>query len=256
MNFLTIRTVGVFAVLVFARTACLLAQDQTGNLPTPAPGPVPAKVEATPIMPGTPAPTDTPAGLEPIDKRILGVLTNYRTANMDAAATPMTAGGKMAIAAKDSFDYPSFVLAFFNSGIGQLTNANPSFGQGLAGYARRYSTGVADQVIGNMLTEGIMPSLLHEDPRYFRMATGTGWHRLGYALTRTLVTRTDSGHARFNYSEFIGNGMDAAIGNAYYPDGRHLGDNVQRCFTQIGTDTLSNVIKEFWPDVKRRFRHH
>src|SRR5271170_7710692 len=137
---LTFRTVGAFAVLACATTACLLAQDQTGNLPTPTPTPAPARVEPAPIMPGTPAP-DTPPGSEPIDKRILGVLTNYRTANMDAAATPMTARGKMTIAAKDSFDYPSYVLAFFTSGIGQLTNANPSFGQGAAGYARRYSTG-------------------------------------------------------------------------------------------------------------------
>jgi hypothetical protein len=250
MVFSFLRTIGVFAAAACAATA-LYAQDQTGNVPTPAP----AKVEAAPIMPGTPAP-DTPPGSEPIDKRILGVLTNYRTANMDAAATPMTARGKMTIAAKDSFDYPSYVLAFFTSGIGQLSNANPSFGQGAAGYARRYSTGVADQVIGNMLTEGIMPSLLHEDPRYFRMATGSGWHRLGYALTRTLITRTDAGNARLNFSELIGNGISAGIGNAYYPDGRHLGDNAQRWVTQVGTDTASNVIKEFWPDLKRKFKHH
>jgi hypothetical protein len=208
---------------------------------------------SAPIAPGTPAP-DTPPGSEPIDKRILGVLTNYRTANMDDAATPMTARGKMAIAAKDSFDYPSYILAFATSGLGQLSNANPSFGQGMAGYARRYSTGVADQVIGNMLTEGIMPSLLHEDPRYFRMATGPGWTRLRYALTRTLITRTDKGSTRLNFSELVGNGIGAGIGNAYYPDGRHLGDNVQRWGTQIATDTLSNVIKEFWPDLKRKFK--
>ena len=250
MAFLNIRTIGVFAVAACAATG-LYAQEQTGNVPTPTP----AKVEASPIMPGTPA-QETPPGSEPIDKRILGVLTNYRTANMDAAATPMTPGGKMTIAAKDSFDYPSYVLAFFTSGIGQLTNANPSFGQGAAGYARRYSTGVADQVIGNMLTEGIMPSLLHEDPRYFRMATGSGWSRVRYALTRTLVTRTDAGTMRLNFSEIIGNGIGAGIGSAYYPDGRQLGDNVQRFAQQMGTDTLSNVIKEFWPDVKRRFKHH
>jgi len=251
MVFLSIRTVRVFAVLACATIASLCAQDQTGNLPTPSP----AKLEAAPIVPGTPAP-DTPPGSEPIDKRILGVLANYRTANMDAATTPMTAGGKMSIAAKDSFDYPSYLLAFFTSGVGQFTNENKSFGQGVAGYARRYSTGVADQVIGNMLTEGILPSLLHEDPRYFRMATGSGWRRLNYALTRTLVTRTDAGTMRLNYSEVVGNAIGAGIGNAYYPDGRHLGDNIQRCFTQIGTDTASNVIKEFWPDVKRRFKHH
>ena len=92
MAFSYIRTLGVFAVVAGAAIT-VYGQDQTGNLPTPAP----AKVEAapaTPIMPGTPAP-ETPPGSEPIDKRILGVLTNYRTANMDAAATPMTVGGKM-----------------------------------------------------------------------------------------------------------------------------------------------------------------
>ena len=207
------------------------------------------------IAPGTLRP-DTAPGSEPIDKRILGILTNYRTANMNAAAQPMTAAGKMTIAAKDSFDYPSYLVAFFTSGIGQLNDTNPSFGQGLKGYSRRYATGVADQVIGNMLTEGVMPSLFREDPRYFRMATGSTSRRLVYALTRTLVTRTDAGNTRLNFSELVGNGVSAGVGNAYYPDGRRLDDNVQRWGAQIATDTLSNVIKEFWPDVKRKFTHH
>ncbi|HME08480.1 MAG TPA: hypothetical protein VKG25_15600 [Bryobacteraceae bacterium] len=240
--------------IIFAIALCLTAAVYGQELTADAPAPTPEKI-STPILPGTPQP-DTLPGSEPIDKRILGVLTNYRTANMDAAASPMTAGGKMTIAAKDSFDYPSYLLAIATSGFGQLANDNASFGQGVKGYAHRYVTGVADQVIGNMLTEGIMPSLLHEDPRYFRMATGPGWTRLRYALTRTLVTRTDAGSTRLNYSEIIGNGIGAGIGNAYYPDGRHLGDNFQRWGTQIATDTLSNVIKEFWPDVKRKFRHH
>lgn len=241
-------------VLAFALAVNLTisgyGQDQAGNSPSSPP----EKLDG-PIVPGTPAP-NTPPGSEPIDKRILGVLTNYRTASMDDAATPMTAAGKMTIAAKDSFDYPSYILAVATSGIGQLTNANPSFGQGLKGYGHRYATGVADQVIGNMLTEGIMPSLLHEDPRYFRMATGPTWARLRYSLTRTLITRTDAGNTRLNFSELIGNGIGAGIGNSYYPDGRRLGSNVQRWVTQIGTDTLSNVIKEFWPDLKRKFKHN
>ena len=207
------------------------------------------------IAPGTLS-RDTAPGSEPIDKRILGILTNYRTANMNAAAEPMTAADKMTIARKDSFDYPSYLVAFFTSGNSQLNNQNPSFGQGLKGYSRRYATGVADQVIGNMLTEGVMPSLFHEDPRYFRMATGSTSRRLVYALTRTLVTRTDAGNTRLNFSELVGNGITAGIGNAYYPDGRRLDDNVQRWGAQIATDTLSNVIKEFWPDVKRKFTHH
>jgi len=225
---------------------CLTGASLFGQAPT---------APEAPIVPGTLKP-DFPPGSEPIDKRILGVLTNYRTANMDDASIPMTDKGKMAIAAKDSFDYPSYLLAIATSGFGQLGNANPSFGQGIKGYARRYGTGVADQVIGNMFTEGIMPSLLHEDPRYFRLASGPVSRRLGYALTRTLVTKTDSGSTRFNFSEVIGNGIGAGIGNAYYPDGRHLGNNMQRWGTQIATDTISNVIKEFWPDVKRKFRGH
>ena len=253
MTFAYVRMLSVFVCLA---GAFLYGQAPAADPSPPAPeNAAPAPIVPGTLKPGTPKP-DTPPGSEPIDKRILGVLTNYRTANMDEASTPMSARGKMTIATKDSFDYPSYLLAIATSGLGQLTNANPSFNQGLKGYARRYSTGVADQVIGNMFTEGIMPSLLHEDPRYFRLASGAISRRLGYALTRTLVTKTDAGNTRLNFSELIGNGIDAGIGNAYYPDGRHLGDNFQRWGTQIATDSLSNVIKEFWPDIKRKFRGH
>jgi hypothetical protein len=246
-----LRSLGVCGLVLSALAGCAWAQELTADRPVPAAEKV---VPAVPIVPGTPKPEVAP-GSEPIDKRILGVLPNYRTANMAAAAVPMTAKGKMTIAAKDSFDWPSYILAAGTSSIGQLSNANPSFGQGLKGYAHRYATGVGDQIIGNMLTEGIMPSLLHEDPRYFRMATGTKWARFRYAATRTLITRTDAGHARLNFSELGGNAIGAGIGNAYYPDGRHLGDNFQRFATQVGTDTFSNILKEFWPDIKRKFKH-
>ena len=139
------------------------------------------------------------------------------------------------------------------AGMYQFENEEPSFGQGVKGYFKRYGTSSVDQSMGNMLTEGVFPSLLHEDPRYFRQGVGGKWHRTGYALTRILVTRADNGTKRFNYSEFLGNSIAVAVSNAYYPDDRTVGDNLQKLGLQLGTDAISNVMKEFWPDVKHRF---
>jgi len=191
------------------------------------------------------------------DKRVFGVLPNYRTANESAIYTPITAKQKFIIASKDSFDYPLVLLAGAIAGFGQLTNQNPSFGQGLVGYARRLGTSYADQAIGNMMTEAIMPSLLREDPRYFRRGTGGVWSRTYYAATRIFVTRTDSGGKRFNFSEVLGNAAGVAISNAYYPDNRRAGYNASKLAQQLGIDAASQVLKEFWPDVKRKlFEHH
>ena len=101
------------------------------------------------------------------------------------------------------------------------------------------------------MTEAIWPSMLHEDPRYFRKVNGSVKGRLGYAIARVMVTRTDTGGSRFNFSEWLGNGTVAAIGNSYYASERGLGSTMQRIVTQIGTDAISNVLKEFWPDIKK-----
>jgi hypothetical protein len=79
--------------------------------------------------------------------------------------------------------------------------------------------------------------------------------RLVYAGTRVLITHTDSGNTSFNFAEFIGNGSVASIGNAYYPDAKGFDPTMQRMFTPIGTDAISQVLKEFWPDVKRKWFH-
>ena len=97
-----------------------------------------------------------------------------------------------------------------------------------------------------------MPSLLHEDPRYFRRGRGSVRSRLFYAASRVVVTKTDSGLRTFNFAEVLGNGTVAAIGNTYYPDEQGFSPTMQRMATQIGTDAISQVLKEFWPDVKRK----
>jgi len=194
------------------------------------------------------------AGAEPIDKRIFGVLPNYRTADGLAPFVPITARRKFYIASKDSFDYPVYLTSALFAGLYQVENSNPSFGQGVKGYAKRLASSYGDQAVGNLMTEAIFPSLLQEDPRYFRLGSGRGttWHRVGYAVTRVFVVRTDKGKWDFNYSEWLGNTTTVAISNLYYPDTRTAADNAQKLCIQVGTDALSQVMKEFWPDIKRK----
>jgi hypothetical protein len=193
----------------------------------------------------------------PPDKRVLGVLPNYRTINETGTYAPITAKQKITIASKDSFDYPLVGLAAAFAGISQLDNSDPSYKQGVKGYAHRLWANYVDQAVGNMFSEGFMPALLHEDPRYRRLGPtrGTKKYRTWYAVSRVLVTRTDSGGTRFNFSEWSGNAIGVAISNTYHPDGRDVEDNVTKLLTQVGTDAVSQVLKEFWPDIKHKLFH-
>jgi len=189
---------------------------------------------------------------EPEDKRILWFFTNHRTTDDSGELPTLTPEGKLAIAWGDSTDRAMFLQTIVLAGIGQATNSNPSFGQGVEGYAKRFGTTYADFAIENMMTEGIFPTLLHQDPRYFRRSEGTRRSRLGYAISRLFITRSDSGKNQFNYSEVVGAATSLAISNAYYPDGRSPGNNLNRYGLQLGFDAASNVLKEFWPDLKRK----
>src|SRR5215467_13269555 len=94
------------------------------------------------------------------DKRVLGVLPNYRTADGSRPFAPITARQKFTIAAKDSFDYPVYFISGAFAALYQLDDQNPSYGQGLKGYAKRYGAAYGDQAIGNLMTEGVVPALL------------------------------------------------------------------------------------------------
>lgn len=229
----------VVPLVILAGAARLLAQADPPAAPASAP----------PVL--QPGQTQPP----PPDKRIFGVLPNYRTANSTAVYMPITAKQKLTIASKDSFDYPLIGLAAVIAAEGQLTNAHPQFGQGWAGYGRRVGTSYADQAIGNMMTEGFFPVMLHEDPRYFRRGYGSLKSRIYYAATRVFVTKTDSGSTRFNFSEVLGNATAVAISNSYYTDSRDAADNVEKLGEQIGIDAVSQVLKELWPDVKHKLFH-
>jgi hypothetical protein len=186
------------------------------------------------------------------DKRILGIFTNHRTAEEATAPTRITPRQKLALAWQDTTDRAILLQSAFIASLGQATNGNPSFGQGAAGYGKRFGAAWADFGIQNFMTEGVFPTILRQDPRYFRRREGSGPSRLGYAISRLFITRSDSGKHQFNYSEVFGGATSLAISNAYHPDGRNLGDNVGRYAVQLGFDAASNVLKEFWPDLKRK----
>lgn len=201
---------------------------------------------------------DTTGNPEPPGgKRIFGVLPNYRTVDQNQVNGPLTASQKFAMASKDSFDYPLVFLAAALAGIGQWSNQNPSFGQEGGGFGKRFVMGFTDQALGNIMTEGLFPSILHEDPRYYRRGTGSMWSRTAYSLSRLFVTPTDSGSMTFNYSEWSGNATATAISNIYYTDGRTVRANLGKLGFQIGLDGAALVLKEFWPDVEHKlFERH
>ncbi len=205
-------------------------------------------------LPGQSRAQEDPAATPQEDKRVFGVIPNNRTTEASIPFMPITSARKMTIAAKDSFDWPVYLSSGLFATLYQLEDQNPSFGQGMAGYGKRYAAAYGDQMVGNMMTEGIFPSLLHEDPRYFRVGQGSRKSRLVRALSQIVVTRTDSGGRTFNFAEWGGNAAAAALGNAWYPDTRTAGDNAQKLLVACATDAFSNVLKEFWPDVKRHFQ--
>lgn len=191
----------------------------------------------------------TPSRTE--DKRILWFFTNHRTTDDSEKAT-LTPRGKFTIAWDDATDRAIFLQTALLSGIAQANNSNPSFGQGVAGYAKRFGTTYADFAVENLMTEGVFPTLMHQDPRYFRRGEGTKRSRLAYAMSRLFITRGDSGKSQFNFSEITGAAASVAISNAYYSDGRTAGNNAARYTEQLGFDAASNILKEFWPDLKRK----
>jgi hypothetical protein len=199
---------------------------------------------------------DAPNGDAPQQesKRILWIIPNYRTFPSLTDYEPLTTSQKFKLASEDSFDRGTVALAGLFAGEGQLTNGNKTFGQGAAGFGRYFGTAYGDLVIGNYMSEAVFPTLFHEDPRYFRRGTGGGLSRLGYAVKQTIWTHRDSGGTQFNYSEIVGNSVAVAISNSYYADNRTARDAISKLGLQIGVDITANILKEFWPELRRKFQ--
>ncbi len=189
-------------------------------------------------------------------KRILGVVPNFRAVSANTHLPPQSVKEKFITATEDSFDYSSILLPAVLAGYGQLTNQTPEFRQGAAGYGRYFWHSFVDQADENYFVEFIVPTLTHEDTRYYTMGSGGFKKRAIYAVSRVIITRSDSGHNTFNASEIIGAGAASGISNLYYPrPERTAGNTVQKWGLNVGIDAATFTFKEFWPDINHALFH-
>jgi len=202
-------------------------------------------------FPGPAAPVESQGALE--NHRLFGVLADYTTVetrNQFGTLPPRT---KFKLAAKTVFDPVTVSLIGMIALVGQARNSDPAYGQGFQGYEKRFGTFFADSGIGTVMTTSVFPTLLHQDPRYYQLGRGGKWHRLMYSVSRTFVTRADSGELQFNYSEIVGDAVAAGISNTYHPQNqRTLGNTLNVWGTHMMFNTIGNVAKEFWPDIRRK----
>jgi hypothetical protein len=238
--------VAVLLILSSVPVAFVLAQT---------PPPLPSSSE-----PATAQPSSSQAAPDELnDDRILGVLPNFLTVeNPEQRVVPLTVKQKFVLFEKETFDPGTAAGAAAGAGISQTYNGDPKYGYGTGPYAERFGAAWADIATQNFFSDAVLASLLHEDPRYFRRGPEFSlWYRVGYALSRVVVTRTDAGTSRFNYSGVFGMGMGIALSNVYYPDSSVNAEEVGSRFgTSILASSLSNLLPEFWPDVHEKFFHH
>lgn len=210
-------------------------------------------------LPDAPQPQQDPSPLSRPGKEhrlsknhIFWIIPNYREEENSADVKPLTPRAKLKLAFDDSFDPSAFLVAGIFAA-DSMAQKQYAFGQGAQGFAKYYGSAFADQAIGNMMTEALFPIALHQDPRYFNKGTGGFWKRTGYAISREVITRGDDGENHFNTSELLGNAVAAGISNAYYPAvDRSLGKTANKWGQQLALDTAFDVMKEFWPDVRRK----
>ena len=201
--------------------------------------------------------------------RLFYALPNFLSIENTGQVPPLTTKQKYAVVARGTFDPVQYPWWAFLSALSQAENSEPGFGQGWEGYGKRFATAAADGTIENFLTGAVLPSLLHQDPRFFQSSEGGFGRRSVYAVSRIFVTRTDSGRSQFNYSEIVGSAMSAAISNYSYhprstyistpsnphmfvPSDRTLINTANVWGSQVGYDTITIVVKEFWPDIHRK----
>jgi hypothetical protein len=187
-------------------------------------------------------------------KRMFYLVPNFAAVSAHTQLPPLSTREKFVLAAHDSLvDYSSFTWTAILAGQALALNSDPELGHGAAGYGRYYWRTFVDGVSGTFFTEAIVPAITHEDPRYYTMGQGGFFRRTGYAISRTFVTKTDSGGTSFNWSEVAGNGLEAGLSNAYYPpQERGLSQTARNWGTQMESAVLNHVFQEFWPDIRKK----
>ncbi len=185
--------------------------------------------------------------------RIMWVVPNFAAVSAGKQMPPLSAHDKFVLASHDCLDYTGFTWTAILAAQTYALNSDPELGRGGVAYLRYFWRTFADGVSGSYFTEAIVPSITHEDPRYYTLGHGGFFRRTGYALSRAVLTKTDSGGTSFNWSEVGGNALVAALSNAYYPpQERGLPQTFRDWGGQMESAVLNNIVKEFWPDIRHK----
>jgi hypothetical protein len=198
-----------------------------------------------------------------LHQRLAGVVPNFN-AVLGGTAPPLSAGQKMRAAFRSAVDPYQFGLAFITSGYGQATDSHSSidpdgthhgYPQGWGGFGERYGANYLDQFNGTIIGNGILPVILHQDPRYYRMGTGSFKKRFLYSLSTTVVARSDSGKREPNYSNVLGNLISGGLSNFYYPKAEHgAALTIEQGMEVTAEGSFGAILIEFFPDIQKHFR--
>jgi len=206
------------------------------------------------------APADDPAAKKlppPQPKRILGVMPNYRAVSAGVRPPPFTPHEAFMVATRNSFDYSSFVFVGVTSLLAEGSNAHSQLGKGVGGYWAYYWRGYLDKTDGNYWVDFVMPTIFHQDERYYAKGEGGVWKRSVYAATRVVITPDFHGKNGFNTSEILGRGVSQAISLSYYPSKTQTpGAFTEKYAYALSRDAITNVFRELWPDINAHFIHH
>ena len=266
------QTVSTSLLLGLLYTGSLCAQQlAVSNVPeapaasssyssSSAPASSASPLESSSLQPTIDAPTpQTPQADDYTGKqtpRILGIIPNFRAVSANQKLPPQSVKDKLVTASQDSFDYSALVVPAALSGFNLGRNSIPEFGSGGVGYGRYFWHSLVDQTSENFWVEFIVPAVTHEDTRFYTLGRGGFVKRTEYALTRAVITRSDSGKEVFNASEVIGAGASAGISNLYYPSReRGVGNTISQWGLDIGIDAATFELKEFWPDINHILFH-
>jgi hypothetical protein len=186
-----------------------------------------------------------------VPKRIFFIIPNFMTANDDPENKgPLTTKQKYTIAWHQFADESAHFGNLLQAAISQAADGIPHYGQGWGAFGERFLAQEGDQFTGSFLIYGVLPQILHQDPRYFRKGKGSAWGRIGYAASRVLIARNDKGATVFNAAQVFGQLGQAGISLSYYPQqdrdvrGLFLGWAVNQTYN-VGW----NQLKEFTPDL-------
>jgi hypothetical protein len=162
---------------------------------------------------------------------------------------------KFVLFVADSLDPASFLTAGFNAGISQAENDDPAYGQGARGYATRFGANMAGNATSGFFKDFAYPTIFAEDPRYYRLGEGSNERRFFHALQHAYLAHRVNGTHMFNFSELLGTTSAVLVSNTYHPNNpRGVGPTTARVSISIASDAGYDVLREFWPEVARKFK--